>query len=70
MPDRDPRRDPQVGDIVRIRNKVRRVTSVGVCAQGRPRVCYEQITTKGLSSELKRWQKGTKYAEILYRKQS
>jgi hypothetical protein len=62
---RDPRKDPRPGDVMRIRNKVRHVTSVGVCVEGRRRVCYAQVTTKALSCYGERWDKAVKDAEVL-----
>jgi hypothetical protein len=63
---RDPRKDPRPGDVVRIRNKVRYVTSVGVCVEGRRRVCYAQVTNKALSCYGERWDKAVKDAEVLH----
>ena len=64
---RDPRVDPKVGDILRIRNKTFQVTGVGKCVEGKPRVSYHQVTLKDLSCELKRWRKFKATAEIVRR---
>jgi hypothetical protein len=63
---RDPRLEPKPGDIVRLRNKVRRVTAIGLCVRGLRRVCYEQVTTKELSCYGERWDKTVKHAEVLH----
>lgn len=64
--ERDPRRDPRPGDVLRLRNKTRTVTSVGVCVEGRPRVCYDQVTLKGISCYGERFRKAVEDAEVLH----
>lgn len=64
--ERDPRLDPRPGDVLRLRNKTRTVTSVGVCVEGRPRVCYDQVTLKGISCYGERFKKAVEGAEVLH----
>lgn len=63
---RDPRNDPRPGDVLQIKNKTRTVTSVGTCVEGKPRVCYEQVTVKGISCYGKRWKSGVKHATVVH----